>query len=174
MERANFLTQIATTGLEQAMVPKIRFSNASLSDEEIRNLHADGDCFVTASRWEAFNLPAFDAVLAGRMVIATKYMGSDVFLFHTSARLVGSQLLPCAADVSAQVVEGGLRFSVNKPQGIDAKALWRDPNMCEIGLHMRHVYEDRVNRLRVPPDHYRGFTRQTIGREVLRYLEEKR
>lgn len=174
MEPANFMTQIATTGLEQAMVPKIRFSNASLTDAQILQLHADGDCFVTASRWEAYNLPAFDAMLAGKMVIATKHMGSDTFLFHTSARLVGSQLQPCAADVSAKVVEGGLKFTVNKPQGIDSKALWRDPDMSAMGIHMHRVYEDRTNRLKVPPDHYRGFARQTVGREVLRYLEEKR
>src|SRR6185295_1274929 len=76
-----------SSGMGSERAPSIRPSVAPLTDEGILDLHRTADCFVTASRGEAWNLPAFDAMLAGRHVIAPRGQGSDDFLEDTSAAL---------------------------------------------------------------------------------------
>ena len=44
------------------VIPRDRY----IDDQALFALHAKSDCFVSASRGEAWNLPAFDAMLAGK------------------------------------------------------------------------------------------------------------
>lgn len=173
MDRMNFHVQVATTGLAQSELPKIRLSNEYLTDDQIAQFHADGDCFVTATRWEAWNLPAFDAMLTGRHIIATQYMGSDDFLVSTSATLVGSQLSPCAADVTASrgAAADELHMNIQTPQGLSSRAVWREPDLAAIASYMRLAFEHRTRVLKIPPAHYEGFERTTVGKHALHYLE---
>ena len=76
------------TGVSQQEMPKISIGAHYRSDDDILDLHAAADCFVTASHGEAWNLPAFDAMLAGRHVIAP--LGRDRTSSSTGPRRPGT------------------------------------------------------------------------------------
>ena len=95
-----FVAALAATGLQQRELPPIVLSNQHLSAESLATLHRSADCFVTAARGEAWNLPAFDAMLAGRHVISQYGLGSDEFLVDTSADLIDGWESPAQVDVS--------------------------------------------------------------------------
>ncbi len=66
------------------------YRNQRVSDEYILEMPKLYDCFVTASHGEAWNLPCFDAMLAGRQIIAPLGLGSDDYLDETDAGLYGA------------------------------------------------------------------------------------
>ena len=156
-----FAAALVATGLEQKEMPRVRLSNEHLPHEKILELHASMDCFVTATRGEAWNLPAFDAMLAGRMAIAPGGMGHDDFLFEdpdvapwdqdlTDAIRVSSVHQPAFVDVqSVQSTTGGLAFTTAGAQGLTCKTIWRDPDLVSLATAMRHVYEQRKRDLQV-------------------------
>src|SRR5262245_2631747 len=92
-ESACTVARIAT-GLRLEDTPPIIFSRARISDAAIRDLHQSCNCFVTATRGEAWNLPAFDAMVTGNHIIAPAGMGSDDFLLETSAALYPGRPVP--------------------------------------------------------------------------------
>lgn len=61
-----------------------------LSEKEIRELHAWGDCYVSAHRGEAWGVAMFEAAALGRPVIATGWSGCLEYL--SEAR--GDKLVP--------------------------------------------------------------------------------
>lgn len=94
-----FIAALAQTGLEQAQLPAITLSNRFMDATALASLHRNVDCFVTAARGEAWNLPAFDAMLAGRHVISQYGLGSDEYLARTTAELTDGWEAPAHVDV---------------------------------------------------------------------------
>jgi len=66
-----------------------------LSDAAIVQLHAFGDVYVTLSKGEGFDMPAFDAKLAGNMMIYTSSGGPQDFADEHDYSIKPSGLLPC-------------------------------------------------------------------------------
>lgn len=60
--------------------PAVTVLTARLSNEEILNLHRDGNCYVSLTRSEGWGLGAFDAAASGRPVIMTGLGGQTEFL----------------------------------------------------------------------------------------------
>lgn len=114
------------------------------TDAVIRDVHAYKQCYVTASRGEAWNLPAFDAMLAGRHVITPIMHGSDDYLDNTSSSLVSSTRGP----------------------------IWREPNEGELADLMRRVFEERRSRLEVGYDPAERYGHLPVGMLAKSYLEE--
>lgn len=83
--------QLQCHGAPQAVMmtdvssPKMTLGTGFLSDAAILEMHEEADCFVSTSSGEAWNLPAFDAMLAGRHLIVPANQGSEEFLRGTSA-----------------------------------------------------------------------------------------
>lgn len=155
-------------GVSETEMPRIRFSNERLSAAEISRLHAECDCFVTASRGEAWNLPAFDAMIAARHIIAPANQGSDEFLQWTSAWRYDGSDQPAFGDV--RIVGHGMAQFCG-PQGLSARSLWIEPDLGDLGLKMCRAYEERVRYLSVfhDPAHY--FGRKAVGRLIRTLIE---
>lgn len=117
-----------------------------VGDHHIAALHAIHDCFVTASRGEAWNLPCFDAVLAGRHVLAPVGLGSDDYLDGTDAT----------------------QFVTAAP----ANALWLEPDLEMLSRQMRAVYEGRVRNLFVNYDLVELYGYPAVAKLTLNYLQE--
>lgn len=66
-----------------------------LSDDAIRSMHRIADCYVSLSRGEGFDMPAFDAKLAGNLLIYTPSGGPQDFA-HANDVLVPSSGLVAA------------------------------------------------------------------------------
>jgi len=190
-----FTAALVATGLEQRDMPRVRLSGKHVSDEVMRQMHHQYDCFVTATRGEAWNLPAFEAMLAGRMVIAPGGMGHDDFLFEdpdvlpfggedsiTSARRVSSFEQPAFVDVQLldHVTVGGfepesrkpgLRFTTVGAQGLSSKTRWRDPDLVHLGHQMRSVYEKRERDIRVEYDPVARFGYKAVAKKAIARME---
>lgn len=165
-----------SSGLGDQPIPTIRFSNQRMSHEEIAALHRESHCFVTASRGEAWNLPAFDALLARRHVIASGGMGSDDFLKGTSADLLyASRVSPAHGEVrlvdAPDVPAGyGVAHYVGH-QGLSVRSDWRDPDLCELASLMALAYAARRSNLQVTYDPVSRFGRRAVGRRIADLLQ---
>jgi glycosyltransferase involved in cell wall biosynthesis len=149
---------LAQTGIPQNELPPISIHTQSLTDEEIWAMHMNGDVFVSASRGEAWNLPAFEAMLAGKVVIATKGLGSDDFLdseaqispnadYRTNALMVHSRQDIAWDMVKAGSQHGGaITFASTGVPGLTSKCLWSEPNNVDLALEMHHAANNMVRR----------------------------
>jgi hypothetical protein len=184
-----FTAALVATGLEQADMPRVRLSAERLSDDVMRQMHHQYDCFVTATRGEAWNLPAFEAMLAGRMVIAPGGMGHDDFLFEdpdvlaiggeetsTSARRVASFQQPAFVDVrtaepSPLFGKSTLVFTTVGAQGLSCRTSWRDPDLGHLGYQMRSVYEKRERDIRIDYDPASRFGHKVVAEKAISRME---
>ncbi len=167
-----FVAALAQTGLAQDELPKITLSNQHLSGASIAAMHQQADCFVTAARGEGWNLPAFDAMLAGRHVISQYGLGSDEFLIDTSADLVDGWESPAQVDLrQVRTEDGGIVFKRKCPQGMSARSLWLEPNLCSLANAMRHSYETRNRTIKINYDVAQRFGFAAVAQRVLNVLE---
>lgn len=157
--RAAFLAQ---TGLKVSEMAPIEWKHL-LSEDEIQDLHWNtGDCFVTASRGEAWNLPAFDAMLAGRHVLSPWGLGSDDFLKDTTAELYNASSAPAYVDIAVNppgpnAPPGSVDLRVMGAQGMTSRCLWREPDLVDLGRRMQSVAVSRTRSLHLkynPPERY--------------------
>jgi len=68
--------------------PEIELINKDISDEEIVYLYTISDCFILPSRGEGFGMPAAEAMLFKKPVIATNFSGQTYFCKEDTAILV--------------------------------------------------------------------------------------
>lgn len=167
----DILMAAASTGVDRAVMPVIKPRREAISDAAMRDLHARNDCFVTASRGEAWNLPAFDAMLAGNMVIAPLHQGSDEFLDGTGAFRVGYTLAPAMVDVERVASEGDGRshsVRIKTPQGVNGHTVWRDTDLLGLASAMRTVYSNRPRLVDTGPED--RFSREAVARRIATLL----
>ena len=66
-----------------------------LSTEQMLELHRIGDVYVTLSRGEGFDMPAFDAKLSGNLMVYTPSGGPQGFAGEHDERVEQSGTVPC-------------------------------------------------------------------------------
>lgn len=143
---------LAQTGLRADELAPIEW-RSGLSDDAIQSLHwISGDCFVTATRGEAWNLPAFDAMLAGRHVISPFGLGSDDYLRDTSAELYAATSTPAWVDIAVRPPTsadpaGGFNLQMVGAQGLTSRCLWREPDLADLAARMRSARAARWRNL---------------------------
>jgi glycosyltransferase involved in cell wall biosynthesis len=167
-----FVAALAATGLRQHELPPITLSNQHLDDSALAKLHADSDCFVTAARGEAWNLPAFDAMLAGRHVISQYGLGSDEFLVDTSADLIDGWESPAQVDVSlGRSDDGSISMKTIGAQGLTSRSLWLEPNLSSLADAMRSAFESRNRTIKINYSVAERFGYAAVAKLVLDALE---
>jgi glycosyltransferase involved in cell wall biosynthesis len=173
-ESACDVTRIAT-GLTLEQMPPVRFSSQRVSDEQIREIHRSCQCFVTATRGEAWNLPAFDAMLHGNHIIAPAGMGSDDFLTGTSADLYSGIRVPAGGEVrlvADPMAPAGHATGVYLgTEGLTVRSEWIDPDIVLLGKLMRQAYVENTTNLRVTYDPAARFGRAAVGKLIKSMLE---
>lgn len=153
---------LAQTGLKVNEMAPIEW-RSGISDAEIQDLHWNtGDCFVTATRGEAWNLPAFDAMLARRHVLSPWGLGSDDFLKDTTAELYNASSAPAYVDIAVNPPgpndpPGSVNLRAMGAQGMTSRCLWREPDLVDLGRRMQSVRVSRQRSLNLkynPPERY--------------------
>lgn len=76
----------------------IAIDRRRLTDLEMVSLHASGDVYVSASRGEGVDMPAFAAKLAGRRIITSASGGPECFLGESDILIPQSRPVPCHPD----------------------------------------------------------------------------
>lgn len=167
-----FVAALAATGLQQDELPTITLSNKFLGVDSLLRLHADADCFVTAARGEAWNLPAFDAMLAGRHIISQYGLGSDDYLNDTSADLIDGWESPAQVDVLfARAENGCVSMRTTGAQGLSSRSLWLEPNLSSLASAMRSAFGDRQRTIDIRYDVAGRFGYAAVAKLALNVLE---
>lgn len=130
------MASIAATGMQPSDLPPIHFTTGRLTAEEIDNLHATCDCYVTASRGESWNLPAYDAMRAGRFIIATAGLGHDEFLRNTNYWAIDSEAVPATGEIRMTAVDGGTRGEYIGGDCLTVRQDWREPRLGHLAKLM--------------------------------------
>lgn len=134
--------ELAATGIPQGDLPRIRFNNEYLDDDTMRELHARGDCFVSAARGEAWNLPCFDALVHGNHIVTTEGLGSDDYLGGTSAQRVNATKVPAWNTIVRGARMGAAAGAeLVGAQGLTSRDLWLEPDLVRFGKSMRRVHD---------------------------------
>jgi hypothetical protein len=109
-----------------------------LSNDEIFSIHQQCDCFVSAERGAAWNIPAFDAMGFGNQVIVNSWGGQSQFIKGPGTFRIPAKKVP---------VEGMRNYSL---QGLfSSRECWYEPDYEELGRSMRSAYtfQDSKSRL---------------------------
>lgn len=168
-----FCAALAQTGLTQRELPKIILSNQQISAASIAAFHYQADCFVTAARGEAWNLPAFDALLAGRHVISQYGLGSDEFLVDTSADLIDGWESPAQVDVTfTSSDDGSISMKTIGAQGLTSRSLWLEPNLSSLADGMRSAVELQKRTITTTYDVAGRFGYAAVAQQALNVLEK--
>lgn len=120
------------------------FSHGHVSEDDVLRMHTTYDCFVTASKGEAWNLPCFDAMLAGRQIIAPLGQGSDDYLAGTDAGIYGTN------------------------QG----RMWTEPDLGMLSIAMRKMFASRLRDLTVEYDPRTRYGYPAVAQLAITYLSE--
>lgn len=135
--------------------PPVVVLTGTLSRDEMASLHRRGDCYVSLSRAEGFNLPALEAAFLGKPVIVTGHGAPLELLPAEAAGFVRHRLVPVRDPAGAPSYTGD--------------QLWAEPDVAHAAALMREVLADReaaAARGRALAEHVRGRLRaeEIVGR----------
>lgn len=169
--RIAFLGAMAMTGLE---LRNVTFSEKREPECLLVENHRYGDTFVTATRGEAWNLPAFEALVAGRHVIAPAHMGHEDFLARTSADLIDAFPTPASMDVMMEEEGGRISAKVSGPTGLSSMVEWLEPDLIALSHAMQAARARQARTIETEYDVARRFSYEAVAPQLIAALEEAR
>jgi glycosyltransferase involved in cell wall biosynthesis len=104
---------------------RIRIIDETLSDEEIRNLLAQHDVFLSLHRSEGFGLGCAEALAIGNIVVSTDYGGTRDFISEKTGFPVACRQVPVLAGEYTDA-EG---------------ACWAEPSIEHAAQRLREIYD---------------------------------
>lgn len=141
--------------------PPIYYISNMLTEEEIKGLHARGDCYLSVDRGEGFGLAPFAAGACGKPVIATGFGGITEYATSDNSYLIDYVLTPV--------------FGMPWSPWYRGDQLWAEPDLATAGQFMRHVYDNRkmANKKgkKLKETIANNFTWTHIGRKIISELE---
>lgn len=169
------IAEMAATGIPQNELARIRLNSEYLPDDTMEALHARGDCFVTASRGEAWNLPCFEALCHHNLIITTENLGSDDYLIDTDAQRVNARRAPAWNTLSRTVSAAGeVGAHILGAQGLTSRDLWLEPDIERFAKTMRRVYESRVRKTTINYSLTERYSYAPVAQMILNRLEALR
>lgn len=143
---------------------KIRIVRGQLSRQDCVRLHNYGDVYVSASRGEGFDLPAFEAKLAGRRVLTTDSGGPRDFLGEHDVIIPATGTVPAHPlykwgdgatyiDYDLDRLIAGMQL-MRKTSGLNAKRDWPRERFeaSAVGAQIRKWAEERIASSRKEPE----------------------
>lgn len=120
-----------TSKIKLKYYPKLYTEFCLLSNSQVQQIHEKCDCYVSSSRGEGWNLPAFDAALNSNMVITTGWSAITEFLPVDYPGLVKYNLVP------------PYNIGTFAPFYNAEKMMWAEPHLDDMMAKMRWAYENR-------------------------------
>lgn len=133
---------------------QIEIVSVRLSSESMVALHKFGDVYVTISRGEGFDMPAYDAKLAGNLMVYTPSGGPQDFASDVDILVPASWIKPC-----------------HKFYGWEPDACYLDYDLDEVVQAMR-VAHNRVLAGVCADKDMSTFAAEKVGRKMLANLED--
>ena len=127
-------------GMRQAdpLLPAIELIDSDVDAADLAALYADADAVVLPTRGEGFNLPAAEAMAAGKTLIVTGFGGHMDFCDETTARLVAFRLAPSRSHLATPL------------------SLWAEPDRDDLTAALREAYDNPAG----------GSARARLGRDA--------
>jgi glycosyltransferase involved in cell wall biosynthesis len=143
---------------------RVRMSGNPLSEDALRRLYTQADCFITLTRAEGWGLPVGEALLCGTPVIAPGSSGIGEYLGAEHAELIGVQQRPVA-----ELAPAGFGGSFRAQYGL-AGITYDEPDAHEARAAMRRVIADpataRAKAVRAREFLLANYTWQDCARRV--------
>lgn len=165
---------VARSGIPADQLPAITIPDeVTLSERDLVDLHAAGNCFVSATRGEGWGLGLFEAAIMGRQVISPMWGGQRDFLQgypeaieirHVLTPCFGSETKVDVAQVNGKAVR---RSTVVIPPGVDCRQLWAEPSLEDLAMVMRSMYQHRTSITPEDAQRYRTSLEQWYGYKVI-------
>lgn len=162
----------AGTGLPAETMRWLRPQLTWTSPANLLKLHRSADCYVSASRGESWDLGMFDAVLAGRHVIAPRGLGCDEYLNGTSAHRYLTTVGIAQVDVRVLADAGVNDIQVVGAQGMTSLQRWSEPDLLDLADRMRAACATGDRELVIPYDIAERFGYRAVGALALKNLSE--
>lgn len=167
----NFIEQVkAGLKLPIQKYPPIYVIPEFLDDPDIQRLHKTGHIYVNSSLGEGWGWGPFEAMAHGNILISSKHGGMQEYVHDNNAIGFGGQLAPV--------------FGMQHPDPYLYTGLekWFEPNVVEMGIKMRQVFEaiknpspETIKALSAIKDAARETTKKfdyrSIGPQFLRAIE---
>lgn len=170
---------IARTGIDPAQLPELHVPGEPLTENQLRGLHAEADCFVSATRAEGFGLPHFEAGFMGKTVASPLYGGhSDFLMTAPNAYGTSFQLTPCfGSELRGRIVEeGGQLVQESKvaiPPGLDCKQCWAEPDLVDLARAMECAVDTRnPSPMAEVAAAYREYDYESVAYQLQNALED--
>jgi glycosyltransferase involved in cell wall biosynthesis len=136
---------------------RVRLVTKMLSEEKLVSLHRDNNIYVTCSHGEAWDMPAFDARLAGNGLVLTGFGGAEDYAGPADVRLWGARAVPLEP--------------AHPSYGWEPEALWASAPMLVIRAALRRA---RPPAMRVqPPELYAQYGLGPVGAMMAKRIEER-
>lgn len=156
---------------------KVELIREHLTQTELVQLYRSADAFVTLSRGEAWNLPAFHAASQGVPVIYTMGAGHAAFLGpgHYPVRgaltPVCSALTPLFSMAPDRNRPGqfALQASLSEPPGVNVTQLWIEPDLVQASIAMRNLFDDYGGSKEMPRP-LEGFGAEAVADELVKAI----
>jgi hypothetical protein len=151
--------------------PKVMLISNNLNEDQIAQMHKVGNIYLSSTRGEGWNLPAFDAALAGNHIIATAFSSHMDFIDtynHFKYQIYNR-------------VPFQLEHCHNAGQLYTANQKWASVNIHEFSNRMKMAYEDWKQNgkltLQNRRDEYSNYlktrySRKEIGQKLLAIIKE--
>jgi hypothetical protein len=111
------------------------FINAEYTTQQVYDLLACCNAYVSLHRAEGFGLGMSEAMFLGKPVIATRYSGNLDFMSDNNSFLVDCHLRP--------ITEDDLSQDADKDRIFDLGQLWAEPDVDHAARIMRSLYENQ-------------------------------
>lgn len=142
--------------------PKVFITKKLFRTDEIFRIHETGDCFVTTSHGEGWQVPVVEASLMGKPVIGIDKTGAFDYLPREN-------YYPCSTKES-KVIE------VSHIPWYESYMKWLDINEKELSDHMLSVYNDKLEAkkkgLKAQEFVKENFNYNAVGMKMRERLEE--
>ena len=125
-----------------------------LTGQQMVELHRMGDCYVTLSRGEGFDMPAFDAKLSGNLMVYTPSGGPQMFAGECDERVKQSGTVAC-----------------DPFYGWPEDATYLDYNLCDAVSALRRAAATVRDGCRVRGMDLGPFAAQHVGERLRSILE---
>jgi glycosyltransferase involved in cell wall biosynthesis len=139
--------------------PPVMLITKTLTDAQIKKIHATGDCYVCSSRGEGWCIPAFDALTYGNKLVTTLWGGMGEFA-------VG-KCNTYPVEYSMQPLVGQTHADTELYTGFDLIA---EASVSSMMAEMREAFDNR-NDVVAAPD-MMAFDHSVVGPSMLQLIQE--
>lgn len=162
---------VGELGIAPDELPRIEWRNRQECDDAMWRALGDIDCYVTASRGEAWNYTCFDAVVAGRAAISPmdgcmEYIPDCFLSINTRVQVAHLDAVATSADGP------NVHVATVGAQGLSARELWSEPDLAHVASTMIEARDTRLYGARRDEFYLQRFGLQAMARTMLSYLQE--